>query len=133
MERKSEYYKSYGASFRIIGEDLPFEEIESTLGFVATYKHRKGNKRGTHVLEDDRWTLESPLSEDKELGEHLEWLWSKLLSQKQYLVGLKDKHHLDVFAGYRSDCDHCGTVISAQGMKICYEFDIPLELSIVIA
>ena len=133
MERKSEYYKSYGASFRIIGESLPFEEIESILNLAATYKHRKGDKRGNHVLQDDRWVLESLLPEDKELGEHLEWLWSKLCSQKQYLVDLKGKYHLDVFAGYRSDCDHCGTVISAQGIKICSELEIPLELSIIIA
>ena len=133
MKRKSEYYKSYSASFRIIGEELPFEEIESTLNLTATYKHRKGDKRGTHVLQDDRWTLESLLPEAEELGAHLEWLWSKLSSQKQYLVDLKDKYHLDVFAGYRSDCDHCGTVISAQGITICYELNIPFELSIIIA
>ena len=132
MEETSEYYKFYSASFRIIGEDLPFEEIEKTLNLTATYEHQKGDKRGKQILQDDRWILECPLSEDKEVGEHLEWLWSKLSPQKQYLTDLKSKYHLDVFAGYRSDCDHCGATISPQGMKICYELDIPLELSIII-
>ncbi len=132
-EEKSDYYKAYSASLRIIGIDLPFEQIESNLSLSATYKHRKGDRRGTTILQDDRWILESPLPEDREFGEHLDWLWSKVSDQKHYLIELKSNYFIDVFAGYRSDCDHCGTVISASGMTICYELSIPFELSITVA
>ena len=130
---KHKNYKAFSASFRIIGQNLPFKEIENNLNLEGTYKHQKGDKRGNQILQDDRWILESVLPEQNEISEHLEWLWQNLSAKKDFLISLKTQYHLDIFVGYRSDSDHGGTVITSSSINICCELDIPLELSIITA
>jgi hypothetical protein len=130
-------YFAYSASLRIGGDGVPFEEIESTLNLPATHKHRKGelqgNKRGTTKCKEDMWMLSSPLPENETLDKHLDWLWTNLGSHIDYLISLKEKYRVDIFAGYRSNCDHAGVEIPAESMRIYYELNIPFGLSIIVA
>ena len=128
---------AYSASLRIGGDDIPFEEIENTLNLQATHKHRKGelqgNKRGTATCKEDKWILSSPLPDNEKLEKHLNWLWANLGSHKEYLISLKEKYRVDIFAGYRSNCDHAGVEIPIESMRIYYELNIPFGLSIIVA
>ena len=123
---------AYSATLRIMGENVPFDEIEHILNLKGSHKHRKGDKRGKGVYREDLWSLESPLSEEKPLEKHLDWLWEHLKQHKNYLLRLKQKHRLDIFAGYRSNCDHAGIEIPIESMQIYFELEIPFGLSIIV-
>jgi hypothetical protein len=123
----------YSASFRIAGLDLPFDEIERVLQLSASHTHRKGEHRGKTTFKEDMWRLESPLVETRPLSEHLDWLWTQLAPHKAYLLTLKKRYHIDVFAGYRSSCDMAGLDIPIASMQIYFDLGIPFGLSIVVA
>ena len=125
---------AYSAALRIMGIDLPFDEIENMLNLPATHKHRKGEAHhGGAVYGQDQWRLESPVSEEEPLEKHLDWLWTRLRPHKAYLRKLKETHRVDIFAGYRSNCDHAGVEIPIESMRVYFELEIPFGLSIIIA
>jgi len=115
-----------------MGDNLPFDQIESKLKLSATHKHRSGDKRGKTIYTKDLWMLNSPLSEDKPLEKHFYWLWNQLKGRRKYLLGLKKKYHIDIFAGYNSTSDIAGVEIPIESMKIYFELKIPFGLSIVV-
>jgi hypothetical protein len=122
----------YKASFRIFGHELPIEEIERTLPVFPVYKHRRGEIHGSSIYKDDMWRLDSPLSEHRPIGEHLDWLWLQLKPHKPFLLKLKQNHKIDVFVGYESNCDMAGVEIPIESMSIYYELAIPFGLSIIV-
>lgn len=131
-------YFAFSASFRIMGDKVPFEEIEDTLRLSASHKHQKGelpDKKRSEIwrFQEDAWIIKSPLPEEEKLERHLNWLWETLSPHKAYILKLKDRFRIDIFAGYRSNCDQAGVEIPIESMQIYYELQLQFGLSIIVA
>jgi hypothetical protein len=94
---------------------------------------RKGKSWKCKIPEILIYRLISPLPEEEKLEKHLDWLWENLGSHKAYILNLKDRFRVDIFAGYRSNCDHAGVEIPIESMQIYYELQIPFGISIIVA
>jgi hypothetical protein len=57
------------------------------------------------------WSYSPPVEEAEPLGKHIDCLWEKIRLHKDYLIELKRSRTVDVFLGYRSNCDHAGVEI----------------------
>ena len=128
-------YFEYSACLRIHGESLDFEALENAIGIIPTHCHRRGDKKGltSPGYRDDAWHLDSSLPASKHLDRHLEELWHKIAHAADFLRELKGTAKIDVFCGYRSNCDHCGVDIAPSSMKILVELELTCSLSIIIA
>ena len=128
-------YFAYGAGLRIHGDGLPLDEIAKRLGVEPTHVHRKGEKRGPRSpgYGDDAWHFESPLAETEPLERHLEALWAVVKPHVGYLKSLKRQFKVDVFCGYRSNCDHAGIQLPHSCLEMFTALEVPFGVSIIIA
>jgi hypothetical protein len=126
---------AYCASLRIFGQDLPFEEISSRLGVEPTHRRRKGERRGHRSPEyrEDACRFDSGLPETEPLERHIESLWQIVKPQVDYLKSLKTRYTVDVFCGYRSNCDHAGIEVPHTCLQLFTALEIPFGVSIIIA
>ncbi len=133
-ERNEETYFAYSAGLRIHGDDLPFAEIGAQLGFEPTHVHRKGERRGLRspAYPDDAWHFESGLPEAEPLERHIEALWEVVKPHLEYLKSLKQRYKVDVFCGYRSNCDHSGIEVPHTCLQLFAALEVPFGLSIII-
>ena len=128
-------YFAYSATLRIHGDGLPFEEISAQLGVQPTYVHRKGERRGplSPPWRDDAWHFQPSLDESAELAKHIDALWEVLRPHAPYLLSLKQRYKLDVFCGYRSNCDHAGFDVPHASLEMFTALEVPFGVSIIIA
>jgi hypothetical protein len=128
-------YFAYGATLRIHGQELPFEEISASLGVEPTHVHRKGERRGPRSpgYRDDAWHFSPGLPEQEPLQRHIEALWRVLKPKLGYLKSLKTRYQLDVFCGYRSNCDHAGVEVPHTCLELFTALEVPFGISIIIA
>ncbi len=134
-EPDEETYFAYSASLRIFGDIPNLDDIGTRLEVVATQTHRKGDKPGARSpgFAHDMWSYSPPLDESEPLARHIDALWSKLKPHKQYLRELKQHLSVDVFLGYRSNCDHAGIEVPHRSLEMFTELEIPFGVSIIIA
>jgi hypothetical protein len=127
-------YFAYSATLRIHGDDLPFEEIRAQLGVEPTSAHRKGERRGPRspAYRDDAWHFEAGLPATKPLEHHIEALWSVVKPHVEYLKSLKRRYKVDVFCGYRSNCDHAGIEVPHTCLELFTALEVPFGVSIII-
>ncbi len=78
------------------------------------------------------WSYKPPVKEEHPLHEHIDALWAKLKPHTEYLLGLKNNVTVDVFLGYRSNCDTAGVEIPHTSLEMFKELQIPLGISIII-
>jgi len=109
-EPPEENYFFFSATLRIHGDDLPLEEISERLRVQPTHLHRKGDRRGDKSpgYLDDAWHFKPSIPETEPLEHHIEALWQVVRPNVGYLKALKQRFKVDVFCGYRSNCDHAG-------------------------
>lgn len=134
-EAEEETYFCYCASLRIHGEGVPFEEISHRLGVLPTNMHRKGERRhseSAHVYQDDAWQFRSDTSETEPLERHIVSLWRVVQPEVEYLKSLKGKFRVDVFCGYRSNCDHAGFEVSHEALEMFTALQVPFSVSIIV-
>lgn len=134
-EPDEENYFCFSATLRIHGDNLPFEEISQRLGVKPTRTHRKGERRGPNSppYRDDAWHFQPSLPESEPLELHIESLWSVVKPEVEYLKSLKDRFKVDVFCGYRSNCDHAGFEVSYKCLELFTALEIPFGVSVIIA
>jgi len=135
-EEDEEIYFSFMASLRIYGDDIPFDEISQRLGVRPTSSHRKGEPHrlgSIHTFENDSWHFEAPLPESEPLERHIEALWLVVKPEVEYLKSLKNRLDVDVFCGYRSNCDHAGFEVSHTVLELFTALEIPFGVSVIIA
>jgi len=122
------------ASLRIFGDILDLDKITQHLGIVPTYVHRKNDRRGSDspVYKHDMWNYTAPVNKSEPLHVHIDALWNAFKGHKQYLLQLKHDLTVDVFLGYRSNCDHCGVEVPHQSLEMFKELQIPFGLSIIV-
>jgi len=79
------------------------------------------------------WSYTSPVKESEPLHVHIDSLWNTFREHKEYLLELKKDLTVDVFLGYRSNCDHAGVEVPHQSLQMFMELQIPFGLSIIVA
>jgi Domain of unknown function (DUF4279) len=133
--RDEEIYFAYSATLRIFGAIPDLNEITERLGVTPTGSHRRGDRRGPKwpPYEHDMWMFEVPIKESEPLHVHIDELWNVLRDRKEYLLQLKKNLTVDVFLGYRSNCDHAGFEVRHQSLEMFTELQIPFGVSVIIA
>jgi hypothetical protein len=132
QENDEEIYFAYSASLRIFGNDLNIDIVTKELGVEPTISYKKGDTKGKTVYKQDAWIYESQLADDVQIDKHINDLWIRFQDKIDYLKGLKDKFQVDIFLGYRSNCDHAGIEIAYDSLKIFNALEIPFGLSIIV-
>ncbi|MBX3411504.1 MAG: DUF4279 domain-containing protein [Pirellulales bacterium] len=134
-EPDEENYLHCSASLRIFGASLNLKEITSTLGLEPTSSHRAGERKGpkSPPYRHDMWSYSPRVAETEPLEKHIDALWSDIKSHRDYLKQLKRHATVDVFLGYRSNCDHAGVEVPHTCLEMFTELEIPFGLSIIIA
>jgi hypothetical protein len=125
----------FSATLRIHGDDVPFDQIERALGVSPTHSHRKGERRGPHspAYRDDAWHFQPPIPEAEPLAVHIDALWAVVRPAVGYLKALKPRYKLDVFCGYRSNCDTAGFEVPHTCLELFTALEVPFGVSVVIA
>jgi len=125
----------YSATLRIHGNGIPFDEISQRLGVEPTHLHKIGEKRGNHSpsYRDDAWHYSPSIDELRPLEEHIEALWAVVRPHVAYIKSLKAQHKVDIFCGYRSNCDTAGIEVPHTCLTIFTELEVPFGLSIIVA
>jgi hypothetical protein len=134
-ELAEETYFHFSTTLRIHGDGLPFEEISRRLGVQPTNLHRKGEQRGVRSPEyrDDAWHFRPSLPETEPLESHINALWEVVQPEVGYLKSLKQLYIVNVFCGYRSNCDHAGFEVSHKCLEIFAALEVPFGVSVIIA
>jgi hypothetical protein len=124
----------FRATLRIFGEGVPFEEIARQLGVQPTHVHRKGERLTLKAAEyaHDMWIYESQLAETEPLERHIELLWQVVKPNLDFLKALKNRFKVDVFCGYRSNCDYAGFEVSHQCLELFTALEVPFGVSVII-
>ena len=133
-EEAEELYFAHSASLRIFGEEIDFEMITRRLGLEPTHCHRRGERRSprSDPWPHDMWRYRADLPEERDLYEHIDLLWSQIQHSKEFLLSLKEHATVDVFLGYRSNCDTAGVDVPASSLELFVELDVPFALSVII-
>ncbi len=128
-------YFAYSASLRIWGEALDLDDISRQLGVQPTMVRRRGERArpGSPVSKDDAWHFTVSLPEERPLHEHIDELWRTIRSAKAFLKELKKSVRVDVFLGYRSNCDHAGVQVPWTSLEMFVELEIPFGISVIVA
>jgi hypothetical protein len=129
-------YFAYSATLRVHGEDLPFDEITRRLQVQPTRTHRKGGRpkpTAKTVYRDDAWHFQPPLAETEPLHRHIDALWAVVRPHVDYVKSLKQRYKVDVFCGYRSNCDHAGIEVPHSSLELFTSLEVPFGVSIIIA
>jgi hypothetical protein len=128
-------YFHFSATLRIYGDDVPFEEIGERLGVEPTYLHRRGERvgPGSPAWRDDAWHFEPALPETELLERHVEALWEVVQPHVEYLKALKKRYKVDVFCGYRSNCDTAGFEVSHRCLVLFTALEVPFGVSVIIS
>ncbi len=128
-------YFCFSATLRIFGDGLPFEEIAQRLRVQPTRLHRKGERRTptSPGYREDAWHFQPELPETEPLERHIEAIWSVVRPEVEYLKSLKELFKVDVFCGYRSNCDTAGFEVSHQCLELFTALEVPFGVSVIIA
>jgi hypothetical protein len=128
-------YFAHSASLRIFGRIHDLDEMTQGLGIAPTHSHRKGDRPAPSFapFEHDMWSYTAPVKPTEPLRVHIDVLWDTFRERKQYLLRLKPEVTVDVFLGYRSNCDNAGVVVPHESLEIFTELQVPFGLSIVMA
>jgi hypothetical protein len=134
-------YFCFSATLRIHGDNVPFEEVSERLGVQPTHVHRKGEHRPgerrrappSPGYRDDAWHYQASLPEPEPLERHIEALWHVVRPHTDYLKALKHRFKVDVFCGYRSNCDHAGFEVSHRCLELFTVLEVPFGVSVIVS
>lgn len=135
---EEDLYFNFSASIRIFGENLNFKKITDNLQIAPSHSHKKGDikKRNGKIIgkpyEQDMWLYKSPVNETEPLDIHLQTLWSKLKPNKYKIIEMKKKYNINIFCGYRSNCDNAGFDVSYESLTIFCELETAFSMSVII-
>jgi len=130
----SPFYFCHSASLRIFGDIVDLSEITRIVGVNPSYMHSKGEMRSSRAkpYEHDMWLYEPDIPEDRSLSEHLDALWSAIERNAHGIKALKKSLKVDVFCGYRSNCDHAGFAVESSSLRIFHELEVPFSVSVIV-
>jgi len=134
-EPDEETYFAYSASLRIFGVIPDLDAISKTLGLTPTQALHKGDRDRPRsaLLKHDCWHYQPAIPESEHLDVHIHALWSAIKPHCDFIKSLKSHATVDVFLGYRSNCDHAGLEVSHTCLEMFTKLEIPFGVSIIIA
>lgn len=121
------------AGLRIIGEELDPVEVGALLGLEATRTHRKGQPRSSRhkdTWRESLWSLQSPLSRDRDMADHVKWLLDSLEGRFDALKVLSEKFRVDLFCGFSSGSGQGGFTLDAVTLGRLGRLGVPLVLDL---
>jgi hypothetical protein len=127
-------YFAYSATLRIFGTIPDLDEITIRLGVSPTKSHRRGERRtpNSEPYRHDMWLYKVPVNKAEPLHVHIDSLWSVFRERKEYLLHLKEQLTVDVFLGYRSNCDNAGLEVPDHSLAMFVELAVPFGVSIIV-
>ncbi len=133
-EREEDTYFDYSVTLRISGNIPDMNKISTRLGLHPKHSHLKGEKRSPRAApyRQDMWSYCPLIDESEPLHKHIDALWLKLKPHKLYLLELKKSLNIDVFIGYRSNCDTAGIEVPYASLEMFSQLKIPFGISIII-
>jgi hypothetical protein len=134
-EPEEESYFAYSATLRICGQIGNLDEITRNMGLSPTKVHRVGERRGERSppFEHDLWSYAPSVPKGEPLAKHIDALWAAIRDKKSYLLSLKETLAVNVFLGYRSNCDTAGVEVPHASLEMFTELEIPFGISIIVA
>lgn len=134
QESTEETYFAYSATLRIYGTIPELDAITKTLGLEPTQALRKGERvrPRSSPLKHDCWHYQPNIPESEHLDVHINALWSAIKPHRDFIKSLKQDAMVDVFLGYRSNCDHAGLEVPHACLEMFTELEIPFGISIII-
>ena len=137
MQNEESNYFNFSVSFRIMDVPQYHDQIEEVTGLKATHAHCKGESRDKHnriKWDNDIWILESQLKKDSNFNKHIEWIYNQIFPHVRYFRALQKKNaNIDLYCGYRSDCDNGGFTLTPESIKYIGKLNFPIGFSIVIS
>ena len=129
-----EWYFCYTASLRIFGDIEDLDEITRIVGVNPSKTHRRGDRRTerSQPYKHDMWCYAPNVHEEESLSKHLSALWGAIGENAEEIKALKDKLTVDIFCGYRSDCDHAGFEVDHRSLTIFRELEVPFSVSVIV-
>lgn len=125
----------FAAALRIMDAPDLHDELTSLLG-PPTYSHRKGelndSPQATRPWQNSIWSVESPLPEQRDLGEHLGWIADFALPHADYLRDLIARRaaRVDIYMSYHCSEDHRGIGLDPERLEVFVRLGVRFELSI---
>lgn len=129
-----DYYFCFTASLRIYGDIEDLDEITSVVGVKPTSSHLKGDRRSERAkpYKQAMWAYEPNIPETESLSKHLNALWGAIGESAEKIKKLKEKYRVDIFCGYRSDCDHAGFEVDHNSLTIFNKLEVPFGVSVIV-
>jgi Domain of unknown function (DUF4279) len=132
---KKDKLVSSNASLQIYGRELDFELIALKLGARPTSTRKTGDcTRSGATLQNDVWSLESPLERGLQLDRHLQWLAETLQPGIGFLRSLARTpgvQQVNVFCGVTIDGEFCSLKLSPKSLSLFRESEMGVQLSLV--
>ncbi len=124
-------YRIFSAGLRIKNAPELHDEISKIL--KPTHVHKKGEKKiKEKVWDNDIWLLDSPLSDEKDLTEHILWIWEQIKPHINYFMDLKKKGvEMDLFCSFTTDSDQDGFTLDARTYEFINKLQLNIEFSII--
>ncbi len=79
---------------------------------------------------NDMWSYDPELPDDEPLHRHIDALWLAVKEHVQFLKTMKEFATVDVFLGYRSNCDTAGVEVPYQSLEMFRVLEVPFSLSL---
>jgi hypothetical protein len=110
----------YGATLRIVGHGMDFQEISEQLGIQPTYTHQEGDQYAA-----DMWCYSTSLDGLWDLDFHLKALRDALAGRKSHLRAIKRRYNVDIFCVYDGTVCHAGSFyIAPENLQMFTELEI---------
>ncbi len=121
--KEDDYVFRFKASMRFNVMAEFHDRIIAQLG-TPYHCHKKGEKMGSKIWDNDILIIRSPLSIDHSFDDHIEWFSNKLMPHMSFLSEIKEQSggEIDLFLSYSTNCDTGGFTLSANSLKILNEF-----------
>lgn len=134
VESQEPLYFNYSAALRIFGDIPDLNELTLRFGVTPTTAYRRGERPrpSTPPARHSMWLFQVPIPKTEPLHVHIDALWMVFRDRKAQLLDLKKSCKVDVFLGYRSNCDHAGVEVPASSLEMFTELQIPFGLSIIV-
>ena len=126
---KQEDIKWFKAGLRIFSATIHPSEIGKLLGLEATKTHVKGTLRSPRheaIWPTSMWSLKSPLSDQREMADHLRYILDLLEPRMHALEQLSRDCHIDLFCGFSSGNGQGGFVLDPVTLSRLATLKVPI-------
>ncbi len=120
-------------SFSIAGSSLDFGAISEALNQKAPTTHQMGGRisLALAVLQEDVWSINSPLNPLKPLEKHVSWLREQLEPHMNYLSQLSTVTLLRAYWGFTLSQEQSDFAISAEFVRLLASLNAAIELYVI--